>query len=106
MKATLLYTLPRIGVFAVLFAVLRLTPLSVYLAAVFAAILALLISYIFFGRLRMGVADTIVKRRAAPERDDDADEEDSVLDAGAAGHVRTVRPAAAARRQAPPAEDE
>ncbi|BDZ51772.1 hypothetical protein GCM10025867_40130 [Frondihabitans sucicola] len=100
MKATLFYTLPRIGIFVVLFLVLRLTPLNVYLAAVFAAVLALLISYIFFGNLRRGVADTIVKRRAAPERDDDADLEDSVLD----GSGATVRPAP--RRQAPPAEDD
>lgn len=112
-KATLLYTLARIGLFAVLFIGLRFTPLSVYLAAAFAAILALLLSYIFFGRLRAGVADSIVKRRAAPERDEDADLEDSVLDgsplaAPTPGTVLNgapvVRPAP--RRQAPPAEDD
>lgn len=98
MKATLLYTLARIGAFVVLFVLLRLTPLSVYLAAAFAALLALLISYIFFGRLRMAVAESIVRRRAAPERDEDADSEDAVLD----GQV-SVRPATL--RKAPPAED-
>jgi cytochrome c-type biogenesis protein CcmH/NrfG len=100
-KATLLYTLARLGIFVVLFAVLRLTPLSVYLAAAVAAIMALVLSYIFLGRLRRGVAENIARRRAAPERDDDADEEDAVLD----GSVAAVRPAPS-RRAAPPAEDE
>lgn len=80
MKATLLYTLARVGVFVVLFAALRLTHLNVYVAAAVSALLALLISYIFFGRLRKGVAESIVRRRAAPERDEDADLEDSVVD--------------------------
>jgi hypothetical protein len=79
-KATLLYTLARVGVFVVLFAALRLTHLNVYVAAAVSALLALLISYIFFGRLRKGVAESIVRRRAAPERDEDADLEDSVID--------------------------
>jgi len=103
-KATLLYTLARIGVFAVLFGLLRFTPLSVYLAAAFAAVLALLISYLFFGRLRSGVAESIARRRAAPERDDDADEEDAMIDEG--GVTRAPNSPAAARRSAPPAEDD
>lgn len=101
MKATLLYTLARVGVFAVIFAVLRFTPLNVYLAVVLAAILALIISYLCFGNLRRGVAESIVRRRAAPERDEDADLEDAVLD----GTAVPVRPAPA-RRVAPPAEDD
>lgn len=108
MKATLLYTLARIGLFAVVFAVLRLTPLSVYLAAAVAAVIAMLVSYIFFGRLRRGVADTIVKRRVAPERDDDADAEDAALDTSQASTAApSVAPAARRpSRQAPPAEDD
>lgn len=127
MKATLLYTLARLGVFVVLFFVVSLTHLSVYLSAAIAAVLALLVSYIFFGRLRRGVADSIVRRRAVPERDDDADLEDSLLDgppldgsAVAAPSAGTVlnggpvlnggapaqAPRPAARRTAPPAEDD
>jgi hypothetical protein len=103
-KATLLYTLARVGVFAALFGLLRLTPLSVYLAAAFAAVLALLISYLFFGRLRSGVAESIARRRAAPERDDDADEEDAIIDDGDV--ARAQRSPAAARRSVAPAEDD
>ena len=111
MKATLLYTLARIGVFAVVFAVLRFTPLNVYLAVIFAAIIALIISYLCFGKLRQGVAESIVRRRAAPERDEDAELEDAVLDgAPYDASTATVRPAtarpASARRPAPPAEDD
>ncbi|GAA4677611.1 DUF4229 domain-containing protein [Frondihabitans cladoniiphilus] len=115
MKATLLYSLARIGVFVVAFIVFRFTPMPIWLAAILAAVVALLISYIFFGALRKNVALAIVKRRAAPERDDDADLEDAVLDAradvtGAAGTSAAVpskaRPAAAPRRPGPPAEDE
>ncbi|MBF4576032.1 MULTISPECIES: DUF4229 domain-containing protein [unclassified Frondihabitans] len=81
MKAALLYTGARIGLFAVLFAVLSLVPVfTVYVAAGVAAVLALLISYIFFGRLRAGVAENLAKRREAPARDDDADAEDAGLD--------------------------
>lgn len=81
MKAALLYTGARIGLFVVLFAILRLVPsLGVYLAAAIAAVLALLISYIFFGRLRSGVAEGLARRREAPARDEDADEEDDLLE--------------------------
>lgn len=135
MKATLLYTLIRLGLFAVIFAVLSFTPMSIFLSAAIAAVIALLVSYIFLGRLRSGVAETIVRRRAAPERDDDADLEDAVLDGSAsagpgfggaasggphfggpssggpasggpaAGGVGSARPAPV-RRAAPPAEDD
>lgn len=93
-KAALLYTSARIGTFAVIFIVLRFIPtINVYIAAGIAAVLALLISYIFFGRLRAGVAENIARRREAPERDHDADAEDDLL----AGR--------AFRKAGPPAED-
>lgn len=98
MKATILYTLARIAVFVVPFAILSLTPMSVYLAAGIAAVVGFLLSYILLGRLRAGLAQNIVRRRAAPDRDEDADLEDAALDGGA------VRPAAG--RTAPPAEDD
>lgn len=81
MKAALVYTGARIGLFAVLFFALSLVPVfNVYVAAGIAAVLALLISYIFFGRLRAGVAENLAKRREAPARDDDADAEDAELE--------------------------
>jgi hypothetical protein len=97
-KATILYTLSRVGTFAVLFLLLRLLTFTVPVAAIVAAVLAFVLSYLFFGRLRSGVAETIARRRAAPERDDDADEEDAALD----GTRRAPRPA---RRQVPAEDD-
>ncbi|ROQ39417.1 uncharacterized protein DUF4229 [Frondihabitans sp. PhB188] len=95
MKAALLYTSARIGTFAVIFVVLRFIPsINVYIAAAIAAVLALLISYIFFGRLRAGVAEGIAQRRMVPERDLDADAEDELLGG---------RPVL--RKSGPPSED-
>ena len=129
MKATLLYSLARLGVFAGAVALLLLTPLPIWASVIIAALAAFLISYIFFGRLRNEVALAIVKRREAPERDEDADLEDSLLDAAggpevaqqpvvnsgpyAAGIMRkapadapAAPPRAASRRPGPPPEDD
>lgn len=98
-KATIVYTLARVGTGAVIFIALLYTSLSVYLAALIAAVLAFLISYLFFGSLRRGVAEALARRHVTPARDDDADLEDAVLDGPA-----PVRPTV--RRAAPPAEDD
>ncbi|MCU1529384.1 MAG: hypothetical protein JWP75_3147 [Frondihabitans sp.] len=97
MKATLLYTVARIGIFAVIAIVLVALHVSLYLALVAAALLAFLISYLALGSLRRQVAENIVKRRAAPERDEDADLEDAVLDG---------QPAPQPTRRQAPAEDD
>lgn len=97
MKATLLYTVARIGIFVVIALVLVALHVNLYLAVIAAALLAFLISYLALGSLRRQVAENIVKRRSAPERDEDADLEDAVLDGSA--------PQQPARRQAPAEDD-
>ncbi|RKR73066.1 DUF4229 domain-containing protein [Frondihabitans australicus] len=104
MKSAILYTLARIAVFVVPFVVLYGIGLSYLWAAVIAAAVGFLLSYILLGRLRTGVATSIERRRAVPEHDEDSDIEDAVLD-GADGSAATVRPAPA-RRSGPPAEDD
>jgi hypothetical protein len=96
-KATLLYTVARIGIFVVIALVLVALHVNLYLAVIAAALLAFLISYLALGSLRRQVAENIVKRRSAPERDEDADLEDAVLDGSA--------PQQPARRQAPAEDD-
>ena len=78
MKPWVAYSLVRIGIFALAFAVLMLVGVQWWLAAILAAIIGLCIAYIFFGKLRDAVALDIVKRRAAPvgEADTDAAVED------------------------------
>lgn len=90
MKATILYSFARIGVFVLIALALMLLHFDVYLSLIAAAILALLISYLAFGRLRRGVAESIVRRRASTEHDEDADLEDALLD-GASTDARPVR---------------
>ena len=72
----MLYSLVRVALFAVVFALLLLTPMPWWLSAVIAAIIGLCVAYIFFGRLRDAVARDIAQRRAAPPVDSDATAED------------------------------
>ncbi|MFZ2963480.1 MAG: DUF4229 domain-containing protein [Rhodoglobus sp.] len=76
MKPWVLYSLVRIGLFAVVFALLLLTPIPWWLSAVIAAVIGLCVAYIFFGRLRDAVALDIAARRGTPARDIDAEAED------------------------------
>ena len=71
------YSLARIGVFAVAFAALMVAEVPWYWSAIIAALIGLLIGYIFFGRLRDAVALDIAKRREAPASDADATVEDA-----------------------------
>jgi len=71
------YSLARIGVFAVAFAALMIAEVPWYWSAIIAALIGLLIGYIFFGRLRDAVARDIAGRRAAPAVDRDAAAEDA-----------------------------
>jgi hypothetical protein len=71
-----LYSVIRVGVFAVALALLLLLPIPWWVAAVAAAIIGLCVSYIFFGELRGRVAADLVARRGAPAADADADVED------------------------------
>ena len=73
MKPWVAYSLVRIGIFALAFAVLMLVGVEWWLAAILAAVIGLCVAYIFFGKLRDAVALDIVKRRAAPIGDGDPD---------------------------------
>jgi hypothetical protein len=75
-KPWVLYSLVRVGLFAIVFALLLLTPIPWWLSAVIAAVIGLCIAYIFFGRLRNAVALDIARRRGEPARDADAEVED------------------------------
>lgn len=74
----MLYSLVRVGLFAVVFALLLLTPMPWWLSAVIAAVIGLCVAYIFFGKLRDAVARDIAQRRATAPVDSDADVEDRV----------------------------
>ncbi|KQV25714.1 MULTISPECIES: DUF4229 domain-containing protein [unclassified Microcella] len=83
------YSLVRLGIFGAAFALLFLVlpaPLEsigvvgfavIVIAAVIAAVVALTVSYIFFGRLRDAVAADLAERRAKPAVDPDAAAEDA-----------------------------
>ena len=76
------YSVIRLVLFAgVLAALLLLTNFPVWLSAVVAAIVGFCISYIFFRPQRDEVAASIASRRAAGDKNADADE-DSALDSG------------------------
>ena len=77
MKPWLAYSLLRLGVFAVVFALLMLANVPWWLSAVIAAVIGLCVGYIFFGRLRDAVALDIAARRARPAGDADTAAEDA-----------------------------
>lgn len=77
MKPWLAYSLVRLGVFALAFAVLMIANVPFWLSAIIAAVIGLCVGYIFFGRLRDAVARDIVERRARPAGDADSAAEDA-----------------------------
>jgi uncharacterized membrane protein len=83
MRPWVLFTIVRVGLFAVLFAVLyaltaQLGSFAWAGAAVVAALLAFCVSYIFFGKLRARVAAEMAERaqdrRAKAGSDEDAED--------------------------------
>ncbi len=74
----MLYSLVRLGIFAVTLVVLLLAAVPGWLAAILAAIIGFCVAYIFFGRLRAAVARDFAERRARSnsEKDTDSDAED------------------------------
>ncbi|MFT4122612.1 MAG: DUF4229 domain-containing protein [Microbacteriaceae bacterium] len=86
MRPVILYGAVRVGLFAVVTAVLLLLGINRYLAAVVAAVVALCIGYIGFGGLRQASAEALASRRAAASehpasaRGADEDAEDAALD--------------------------
>lgn len=83
MKPWALYSLARLGVFAVALIGLLLLGITPWFAAIVAAVLGLCVAYIFFGRLRDGVAHDLAERRSQPRapKDSDAEAEDLESDA-------------------------
>lgn len=80
MKAWLVYTLARLGIFVVALVVLLVIGLPWYWAAIGGALIGLLVSYIALPGLRSAVTTSIAERRARPERDADSDFEDDFVD--------------------------
>lgn len=82
MRAWVIYSVVRVGLFAGLFLLLWLLGIEWWLAAISAAVIALCISYIFLGRLRARVAGEIAARREArgeaPAANSDEDVEDAL----------------------------
>ncbi|CAN5602006.1 hypothetical protein BH10ACT7_BH10ACT7_19240 [soil metagenome] len=76
-KPWVLYSLVRVGVFAIVFAGLMATQqVEWWLAAILAAVIGLCVAYIFFGKLRDAVALDIAQRRASTAKDADQLAED------------------------------
>ena len=75
-KPWVAYSLVRVGIFAVAFAVAMLAGAQPWLAAIIAAVIGLCVSYIFFRRLRDAVAVDLAERRARPPGDIDSAVED------------------------------
>jgi divalent metal cation (Fe/Co/Zn/Cd) transporter len=70
------YSLVRVGVFAIALAVLLIVGLDWWLAAVLAAVIGLCVAYVFFGKLRDAVALDLAERRGRASTDSDAEVED------------------------------
>jgi uncharacterized membrane protein len=70
------FTLVRVGLFAVVFVVLMLVGLEGWLAAIVAAIIAFLVSYIFFRGMRARVATELADARAKTDKRPDEVVED------------------------------
>ena len=96
MRPWLLYSLARLGVFALVLVVLLLLGIEGWLAAVIAAVIALCISFLAFGRLRQRVVDDIAARRAGTAvptlAETDAEAEDAQVDAQAGQDAEDPRP--------------
>ena len=79
----MLYSLARLGVFVAALVGLLLLGITPWVAAVIAAVVGLCLAYLFFGRLRDGVARDLAERRSQPRasKDSDAAAEDLESDA-------------------------
>ena len=79
MKPWLLYSVIRLAIFAVVLSVLLLAQTPGWIAAIIAAVFGFAASYIFLGKLRTQVAQTVEDRRTGKThaRTDDEDAEDA-----------------------------
>lgn len=76
----ILYSLIRVGVFAIVFAVLMFLGVNVFVAAIGAALIGFCVSYIFLRKQRDAVASSIEHLRTTKDRDVDNDIENDALD--------------------------
>lgn len=76
MPAWLQYTLIRLGIFAVVFALLLLLDIQWFVAALIAAVVGFCVGYIFFRDLRLRMAAELANARSRRTVDPDADAED------------------------------
>lgn len=83
MKAWVLYTVVRLGIFAAALAVLVVVGTGWILGTVFASLIALSLSLLFLGGLRQHAAESLRSRVEKPQRDVDSDIEDDQLDRSA-----------------------
>lgn len=77
MRAWIPYTIVRVGLFAISFVVLMLVGLQIWLAALLAAAIGFLVSYIFFRGMRTRVATELADARADTDKGPDEAVEDS-----------------------------
>ena len=73
----MLYSVIRVGLFAIVLAGLMLAGIPWWLSAPIAAVVGLCVAYIFFGKLRDAVTLDIVARRASTKKDADQLAEDA-----------------------------
>lgn len=87
MRDVLLYTVIRLALWGALWWILTQVGIGVYLAGVLAALIAMLLSIVLLNPLRdraamrWKAADDRRRERKGEQRDEDADQEDAILDA-------------------------
>ncbi len=80
-RPILLYSLLRVVLFAVPFVILMVLGIWWWVSAIVAAIIAACVSYLFLGRQRDAVSETVHGwRQHGTSRDDDNEVENAVLD--------------------------
>jgi len=77
------YSLLRLGIFAVVLAILLVLQIEPWIAAIVAAVVGLCVAYIFFRPQREAVARSFWEFRTSEQRDSDSDAENDALDAAA-----------------------
>ena len=82
MRPWIKYLLVRLGIFAVVLALLLIFQVDPFLSAVIAAVASFVISYIFFRRMRDAVAAELAARNEKPQplTNVDTEAEDAALD--------------------------
>jgi hypothetical protein len=85
-RPILLYTVLRLLLFAVPFVILMILNVWWWVSAIVAAVIAACLSYLFLGRQRDAVSETVHGwRQGGTSRDTDNDVENAVLDENDAG---------------------